>query len=168
MKFSLKILPFVFVLLAVGCGKRLPPPPDDILKLTPCIVHVTFGCQTIEDVTTLFRPKDTNRQWFAGGTTDARGRAIMKTAGYYDGVVPGEYDVAFRKVDHLLLSPCGMPMRSISAIPEQYTAGRSTQTITVTEGQSVYIFELRGISDAENGLGKWYNASWQICHEMSL
>jgi hypothetical protein len=145
-----KVFILVFVLLVFGCGKRLPPPPDGMSQIVPCLVEVRFDGQTIEGVTVLFRPKDTDSRWSAGGTTDTEGKAVMRTAGYYDGVVPGEYTVSFRKVDHLLLSPCGMPIRSLSAIPVQYTAAHSQKMITVTENQSVYVFELDGVSDSKN------------------
>jgi len=97
----------------------------------------------------LFQPKDTTSQWSAGGSTDAKGNAVMKTGGHYSGVVPGEYAVSFRKVGHVELDRHGMPMRSHSLIPIKYTAGHSKETITVTVEQSVYVFELEGVF-AEN------------------
>jgi len=142
-----KILPIICMLVIVGCGKRLPPPPDGMPPIVPCVVEVRFGGQAIEDVTILFQPKNTTDQWSAGGTTDAKGKAVMKTGGYYSGVVPGEYAVSFRKVDHVELDRQGMPMRSHSAIPVKYTDKHSKETITVTEKQSIYVFELEGISD---------------------
>jgi len=146
MKHYLTILPVLFVLVAFGCGKRLPPRPDGMPATVPCVVEVRFGGQAIEDVAILFQPKDTTSQWSAGGSTDAKGKAVMKTGGYYSGVVPGEYAVSFRKVDHVELDRHGMPMRSHSAIPIQYTDGHSKETITVTADQSVYVFELEGVS----------------------
>jgi len=140
------ILSVIFVLVTLGCGKRLPPPPDEMPPIVPCVVAVCFGGQAIEDVAVLFQPKNTADQWSAGGTTDAKGKAVMKTGGYYSGVVPGEYAVSFRKVDNVELDRHGMPMRSHSAIPAKYTDKHSKETITVTEKQSVYVFDLEGIS----------------------
>ena len=145
MKRLLKILSIV-LLIVFGCGKRLPPPPEGMPSIVPCAVYVRFGGQAIENVAILFQPKNTTDPWSAGGTTDAKGKAVMKTAGYYSGVVPGEYAVSFRKVDHVELDRQGMPMRSHFAIPVKYTDKHSKETITVTEKQSVYVFELEGIS----------------------
>jgi len=115
-------------------------------QIVPCVVAVCFGGQAIEDVTILFQPKNRTDQWSAGGTTDANGKAVMKTGGYYSGVVPGEYAVSFRKVESVELDRQGMPMRSHSAIPVKYTDKHSKETITVTEKQSLYVFELEGVS----------------------
>lgn len=137
------------ILPVVGCGKRLPNRPSGLPETTPCVLNVTFGGEKIEGVSVLLRPKNKGDKWMNGGTTDGQGKARMKTSGYYDGVVPGEYTVSFRKAGRVELDDYGMPKRTYSLIPEKYTAGKSQETIAVTESQKEYTFELEGLPLAE-------------------
>lgn len=133
----------------IGCGKRLPPRPSGMPKTTPCTLFVTFGSEKIKDVKILLKPKDKAQKWMAGGTTDAEGKAVMKTGGHFDGVVPGEYTVSFQKTGRIELDKNEMPIRSHSLIPVKYNAGKSKETITVTESNVEYMFVLDGLSPAE-------------------
>ena len=132
-----------------GCGRRLPDRPSGMPDTTPCTLTVTFGGEKIKEVAVLFTPKNKSQRWYAGGTTDADGKAAMKTGGYYDGVIPGEYTVSFQKTGQVELDKYDMPIRSHSVIPLQYTAGRSKETITVTKEQPDYVFELDGDSSSK-------------------
>ena len=125
-----------------GCGKRLPPRPSGMPDTTPCTLTVTFGGEKIEGVGVSLKPKAPVRRWYANGKTDPNGKAVLKTNGYYNGVVPGDYTVSFHKNGLAELDEQGMPIRTPSLIPVKYTAGQSKETITVTTEQSVYAFEL--------------------------
>ena len=127
-----------------GCGQRLPDRPSGMPDTTPCTLTVTFGGEKIEDVAVLFTPKNKSQRWYAGGTTDVDGKVVMKTGGYYDGVIPGEYTVSFQKTGQVELDKYDMPIRSHSVIPLQYTAGLSKETITITKEQSAWVLELDG------------------------
>lgn len=121
---------------AIGCN-RLPKPPEGMPELTDCTVVVTFGGEKMEGVSVLFQPKvKEENNWAAGGQTDSEGKAVMKTAAYYDGVAPGEYTISFQKVE-----PDGMgPGRSL--IPLKYSNNNSKETIVVSKSQSEYVFAL--------------------------
>jgi hypothetical protein len=109
---------------------------------TPCTLTVTFGGEKIEGVGVSLKPKDQSQPWYANGKTDQSGKVVLKTQGYYVGVVPGEYGVSFQKNGLAELNDQGMPTRTPSLIPLKYTAGQSKETITVTKERSEYVFEL--------------------------
>ncbi|MDR0335770.1 MAG: hypothetical protein LBI18_01630 [Planctomycetaceae bacterium] len=130
----------VFVFLAVGCHRK-PTRPADLPELTPCTISVTFGGEVIEGVGIILIPEDTQiNKWRAGGKTDNEGRATMITSSVFDGVVPGNYVVSFKKLD----KPVGM-QEPPSLIPKKYLPNQSKETITVTKEQKEYVFELEGL-----------------------
>ncbi|MDR3234848.1 MAG: hypothetical protein LBT46_14515 [Planctomycetaceae bacterium] len=135
----------LFLLTAVGSfssGCRPQPrPPEGMPPLTQCIVAVTFGGEKIEHVGVRLRPKETGNRWGAGGLTDAEGKAVLKTAGPFEGAVPGEYIISFEKK----VSPPAaehMTAPRTSLIPAKYDASQSKETITITAEQKEYVFEL--------------------------
>jgi len=67
--------------------------------LTPCIITVTYKGAPVEDANVLLAPKSGDLS--AAGTTDASGRAIMKTDAKYEGVAPGEYRATVTKREKL-------------------------------------------------------------------
>ena len=142
----------LFILLCIaslgGC-KRLPARPSGMPDTVPCTLTVTFGGEKIEDVAVLFTPKEKSQRWYAGGKTGPDGKVTMKTGGCYDGVIPGEYTVSFQKTGQVELDKNDMPVRSHSMIPLKYTAGKSKETITVTESQSDYLLTLDGLTPAQ-------------------
>ncbi|GHT23756.1 hypothetical protein FACS189419_08130 [Planctomycetales bacterium] len=112
-------------------------------KLTPCTVVVSFGSEKLEGVGVLLRPKDMKaNKWAAGGKTNADGKTELKTAAHYLGVVPGEYVIAFQKYAPDEFTPDGMGSKAKLLTPKKYAPGQSKETITVTESQKEYIFEL--------------------------
>ena len=130
-----------FFVLSVGC-QRLPPHPEGMPELTPCTVVVTFGSEKIEGVGILLQPKNKKESnWSAGGQTDAEGKAVMKTAAYYQGVVPGEYTISFQKSEPDEEMGPGIPL-----IPVKYFSAHSQEIIVVTKEQKEYVFELEGLS----------------------
>lgn len=142
MKQQLRSLLIMFVLLA-GCRTSVPR-PEGMPPLTPCNVVVTFGGEVIENVGVLLRAKDSEHRWGAGGRTDASGRAVLKTAGAFEGVVPGEYVISFSK---RVTRSDGTMGGEYSLIPMKYAPGKSTETILVTENQELYHFKLDGGSE---------------------
>jgi len=131
----------IALLLLIGC-RRTVPRPEGMPDLVPCTVTVTFGGETIENVGVLLRSKESGNRWGAGGRTDAKGKIVLKTAGAFEGVVPGEYIISFSKRVTRSDSPMGGEM---SLIPEKYAPGQSTETIAVTKGQVEYSLALDGL-----------------------
>jgi hypothetical protein len=132
----------LYLLCNIGC-QRLPERPEGMPELVPCVVVVTFGGEKIEGVRVLFHPKHAEENtWSAGGQTDAEGRAVMTTAVYYRGVVPGEYTVSFQKSAPDEMRPDGMPLPGRPLIPLKYSPNRSTETIVVSKSQTEYVFIL--------------------------
>lgn len=126
----------VSFLFFLGC-RNLPPRSEGMPELVECTVAVTFGGEAMEGVGILLQPKDKEKgNWPAGGQTDAQGKAVMKTAAYYQGVAPGEYVISFQKFE-----PEGMgPGKSL--IPLKYSTSASQETILITESQTEYVFTL--------------------------
>ena len=143
-RFSIVVL--LFVVLA-GCT-GLPDVPEGMPPLVPCTVTVRVDKEPTEGVGVHFQPQvavnSDATSWPAGGKTDMSGRAVMKTAGHYKGVVPGEYVVSFQKHAPEEYSPDGMALPSQSLLPEKYALGRSAETVQVTKKQSEYVFDLEG------------------------
>ena len=141
----IRLLNIVFCLsflYIAGC-QRLPERPEGMPELVPCTVVVTFGGEKMEDVGILLQPKNTKENnWPAGGQTDAEGKVSLKTAAYYQGVVPGEYTISFQKHAPEEMRPDGMALPTKSLIPLKYSTGKSKETITVSKSQSEYIFTL--------------------------
>ena len=135
----------VTILAHFGCN-RLPERPAGMPDLVPCTVCVTFGGQKLEGVGVVFEPKDTAaKPWPGGGKTDAEGRAVLKTAAYYNGIVPGEYIVQFQKYAEPEMGTDGMPLPAKPLVPLRYGPGRSKETVVVTPEQAEYVFELESL-----------------------
>ena len=138
------ILPVLFCVFS-GC-QRLPERPEGMPELTPCTIVVTFGGERLQDVSVRLQPKEPSVQnWAAGAQTDTEGKAVLKTAGYYDGVVPGEYFVIFQKYAELEVGRSGMPLPAKPLIPIEYSRANPMVTIVVTKEQKEYPFELEGL-----------------------
>ena len=132
----------IVLLLLVGCRKTVPR-PEGMPDLVPCTVTVTFGGETIENVGVLLRSTEPGNRWGAGGRTDAKGKIVLKTAGAFEGVVPGEYIISFSKRVTRSDGPMG---GEVSLIPEKYAPKQSTETITVTKDQVEYSLALDGLA----------------------
>jgi hypothetical protein len=127
----------VFFLYLIGC-QRLPERPEGMPELVPCTVTVTFGGEKIAGVGIILHPKNKEESnWAAGGQTDAGGKAVMKTAAYYQGVVPGEYTISFQKREVPEDMGPGKPL-----IPLKYSPTDSKETIAVSKSQKEYVFAL--------------------------
>ena len=141
------IWPILFFGFA-GC-QRLPERPEGMPALTPCTILATFGGERLQGVSVLLQPQDPQVQnWSAGGQTDAEGKAVLKTAAYYNGVVPGEYFVIFQKYAEPELGRDGMPLPAKPLIPIRYSKANWTETIVVTKQQAEYDFELEGLQES--------------------
>lgn len=133
----------LLIIGVIGCS-RLPDHPADMPDLTPCIIEVIFGGERPEGVGVQLLPVDQSNRWSAGGKTDSAGKAIMKTATHYNGVVPGTYWVIFQLYDEPELGIDGMPLPAESLIPIEYSQKGTIEPITVTKGKSTYLFEPEG------------------------
>ena len=135
-------------LCVIGC-QRLPERPDGMPELVPCTVIVTFGGEKVEEVGISLVPKNqAESNWPAGGQTDAEGKAILKTSGFYQGVVPGEYTILFKKFAPEEMRPDGMALPAKPLIPPMYSTGKSKETITVTKDQTEYTFTLEALKSS--------------------
>ncbi len=144
-RFCYVIYPLLFLAFS-GC-QRLPERPDGMPELTRCTIIATFGGERLPDVGVLLQPKAPRLpQWPAGGQSNAEGKAVMKTAGYYNGVVPGEYFVIFQKYAEPELDRHGMPLPAKPLIPIKYSKADTTETIAVTKDKTEYRFELEGLT----------------------
>jgi hypothetical protein len=127
----------VFVFCLAGC-QRLPERPEGMPDLVPCTVVVTFGGEKLEGVGLILQPMNKEESnWPAGGQTDTEGKAVLKTAAYYQGVVPGEYTISFQKRSVPEDMGPGKPL-----IPLKYFPNNSKETITVSKSQTEYVFAL--------------------------
>jgi hypothetical protein len=139
-KLMVVIVLLVTLSLCTGCS-RGPKRPDDMPKLTTCVVFVSFGGEMMQGVSVYLTPEDRQvNKWGAGGLTDDEGKAVLKTNSTFEGVVPGNYIISFRK----LAEPVDMNTPP-SLIPDQYTLGQSKETIVVSTEQRQYRFELEGL-----------------------
>jgi hypothetical protein len=126
-------------LCLIGC-QRLPERPEGMPELVPCTIVVTFGGEKMEGVAVLLQPKNKEASnWPGGGKTDVEGKAVIKTAAYYEGAVPGEYTISFQKSRPEEMGP-GVPL-----IPAKYFPTQSKETITVSKSQAEYVFTLEAL-----------------------
>jgi len=136
----------ISVTFCCGSCRRLPDRPEGMPELTPCTIEVTFGGERLADVGVLLAPKNTGNGtptvWPAGGKTDVNGKAVMKTAAHYTGVVPGEYVVSFEKYAPEDMRRDGMPLPAKPLVPLKYSQKQSKEIVTVVKTQAVYNFEL--------------------------
>lgn len=139
------------LLLLAGCN-RGPTKPDNMPELTPCVITVTYQGQAVQEASVLLAPKA--GQFSAAGTTDASGRAVMKTNAMFDGVTPGEFRVSITKrekaaptsqkdpsldpAEYAKTMTAPPPPQPKSLIPEKYSSfGASGLTLTVSQGTPV-------------------------------
>ncbi len=143
----MKYTPTILLLCLYFCGcTRLPEKPDGMPELTPCRIVVSFGGEKLAGVSVLLQPLDPKmKSWPAGGQTDEQGRAVLKTAAYYEGVVPGDYIVSFQKNAEPELRPDDMPLPAKSLVPLKYQRHNSEETLTVTKDKTEYVFDLEGV-----------------------
>lgn len=81
-------------LLLAGCHSG-PKKPADLPELVPCTILVKYKGSPVDGAKVMLQPVSGRRS--AAGLTGSDGRAVMKTDGTYNGVVPGDYRVAIVK-----------------------------------------------------------------------
>ncbi|MDR1962638.1 MAG: hypothetical protein LBQ50_02545 [Planctomycetaceae bacterium] len=126
-----------------GCGQRLPPPPEGLPVLYPCIVSVTFGGEMIEGVNVGLKSVDSNFKWQSGGKTNANGIATLKTSFAYDGVPEGKFVISFTKLeerDGVTVAT----MAPYSVIPLKYGQKQSKEVIEILPQKNEFTFTLDG------------------------
>lgn len=144
-KFS---LPSLLMLVVVGCGSGNAV-PDHLPPLTPLTIVVEYQGAPVEGATVLMSPE--SGQFAAAGTTDAEGKAVMRTDSQYDGVVADSFKVTVSKQEiiNVDLGPTPDDPAEYAAyekklkalpkpknlLPEKYASfGSSKLKVTVTEG----------------------------------
>ncbi len=140
------------VVASSGCNKG-PAKPDDLPELTACTITVNYKGAPVEEANVLLSPTSGNK-FSAIGTTDASGKAVMKTDGKYEGVVAGEYRVTVKKMEKVDVNLGGTPetpeemaeyqkeaakaKAPESLIPKKYSSFTSSGlTVNVAEGTPV-------------------------------
>jgi len=87
----------ILFLSLIGCGESGFPP--DMPQPYPATVTVTQDDQPLADASVVLVPMDPTNTWYAGGTTDATGKAVLQTHAKYNGVVPGKYFIIVSKFE---------------------------------------------------------------------
>ncbi len=86
----------IMSLTVVGCSTV--DGPVGLPALVPTTISITQGGAPLEGATVSLFPQDSaNKQWAAGGTTDATGTAVIQTLGRYNGAAAGKYKVTVYK-----------------------------------------------------------------------
>ncbi|PQO31776.1 carboxypeptidase regulatory-like domain-containing protein [Blastopirellula marina] len=144
-KFS---VPTLFMLVVAGCGGGNAV-PEHLPPLTPLTVVVEYQGAPVEGATVLMSPE--SGQFAAAGTTDAEGKAVMKTDSQYEGVVADRFKVTVAKQEIINVDLGPTPedpaeyaayekkLKSLpkpkNLLPDKYASfGTSKLSITVTEG----------------------------------
>jgi len=93
----------IVVLLAYACiisggcgGEKFPP---DMPKPYPVTITIIQAGTPLEEALISLTPADSANIWSAVGATDESGKAVLKTSGKYNGVVPGKYYVIVSKFE---------------------------------------------------------------------
>jgi hypothetical protein len=128
--------------LGTGC-KKLPPPPEGLPKLYPCIITVTFGGEAIEGVRVSLTSAESNYKWKSGGSTDKNGVAEIRTSFAYPGAPRGKFILAFDKIEDCLGNTLE-EMTPISLIPLKYGLNKSAEIVEIKEGKNEFTFTLDG------------------------
>ncbi|MDO5582160.1 MAG: carboxypeptidase regulatory-like domain-containing protein [Planctomycetia bacterium] len=81
--------------MCTGCGEKQP---EGLPELSPCTITITQEGSPLAQATVLLIPQDPSlKDWSMGGTTDANGKALIRTHGQYNGIPVGEYIVVVNK-----------------------------------------------------------------------
>lgn len=145
---TLPTLILILLLSSWGCGSGHAT-PDHLPPLTPLTVTVNYQGNPVEGATILMSP-DTGK-YAAAGTTDASGKAIMKTDGEYPGVVAGAFKLTVAKKEKIQIDIGTTPedpaeyaayqqkLKSLPKpkhlLPEKYASfATSNLQLSVTEG----------------------------------
>ncbi len=137
------LLTLAIVTSAVSC-KRLPSQPEDLPKLYPTTIEVTFGGEIVPDVSVIMTPTDAAlKKWKSGGKTDEKGRCVVKTAFCYDGAPQGSYKLAFSKLEERIGDELE-DMQPLSLIPMKYLPQNTELTLDVKPEKNVVRLELDG------------------------
>ncbi|MCL2117301.1 MAG: DUF4198 domain-containing protein [Planctomycetaceae bacterium] len=84
------------LILALGCNG--PEKPSDLPKLYPCKITVIQDGKPLEGAMIFVRPPDGYLRFVIGGKTDAKGVAVIKLDGQWEGVPEGEFYVSISKI----------------------------------------------------------------------
>ena len=101
-------LGLAFLVIAVGCGG--PKPPADLPELHPLTIEVVQdGKPLVEASISLYAEGSTLA---IGGSTDASGKAVIRTLGEFEGAPVGTYKVCIIKEEIESGTPSDDPMVS--------------------------------------------------------
>ena len=66
-------------------------------KPYPAEITIIQDEKPLEGASIVLTPVDSSNTWYAGGLTEANGKAALQTLSRYDGVVPGKYYIRVSK-----------------------------------------------------------------------
>jgi len=98
MKLNPFFLLFCLVLCFIISGCSGPQKPADLPTLYPCKITVIQDGKPLQDAMVYVRPQDGNLRFVFGGKTDAKGVAVVKADGQWEGVPEGEFLVSISKI----------------------------------------------------------------------
>lgn len=127
----------------VGC-RRTPPRPEGLPELYPCEICATFDGKTIEGVQVALIPETSvSKKWRAGGATDEKGVAKMRTSFCYEGVPAGSYRLSFSKLQERWGDELD-EMTPLSSIPLKYGPEASEISVEIKSEKNRFSFDLDG------------------------
>lgn len=107
--FAALLTALVFLGLSVGCGKV--DVPAGLPVLHPVVITVLQDGQPLAEASVAMYAEGS--KWTVGGSTDAKGRALIRTLGKYPGAPEGTYKVCIIKE---LIDRGGPPSNNPSAL----------------------------------------------------
>ena len=152
MPLAVGLMACCLVVASTGCNQG-PAKPDDLPELTACTITVNYKGAPVEGASVLLSPSSGNK-FSAIGTTDASGKAVLKTDGKFEGVAAGEYRATVKKMEKVNVDLGGTPetpeemaeyQKKVAAveapkslIPEKYSSFTSSGlTVTVAAGTPI-------------------------------
>lgn len=144
----------LLLILLAGLSCRHDSRPDDLPKLTPCVLTLTQAQAPLAGAIVNLYSRDSHLKWTISGITDASGRVALKTHGRFPGVPEGEYIVVVIKTEiEQPIKPTvgadgtdvhpGGPLTHYHLVDPQYSDRKTSPLHQTVQGRSVQAaFEL--------------------------
>jgi hypothetical protein len=148
----------VFTMFLAGCNSRQQP--DDLPPLRSCLLVVTQNNVPLAGADIALISDQMDFKWNVGGTTDEKGRLIVKTNGFYSGVPEGTYKITIQKRGtkpakagyYYIVSNVDKQYHSPDSTPLTININRNGNNRTIDVGESTEVildgpFQTPGESD---------------------
>jgi len=139
---------FVLAFWVAGCTGS--DRPDGLPELHSVVLEFNQAGTPLATASVRLIPQDTSNTWASGGTTDASGKAVLRTHGKFDGVPAGKYKVCVTKQEMSELQdmmpggdspepPASAAGKNYDLVDPQYSSPSKTPLeIEVTAGSNSY------------------------------